>query len=157
MPMGSCENSLRPNQMHCKSSLKLSSDNDPKTYSDSRALLTVICDMDFIIGLCMLKVILSNTHSLCQYLQEKNTDVLSARRIANMTMETLHRCRSEQRFGLVWQMASLMGTEGENVASQFSIWVSRSQDTTTSLQACSPFRGVSTRTYSGDARIPPPS
>ena len=92
-----------------KALLKLSSDNDPKTYSDSRALLTAICDMDFIIGLCVLNVILNNTHSLCQYLQGKNIDVLSARRIANMTMETLRRCRSEQQFGLVWQMASLMG------------------------------------------------
>ena len=44
-----------------KALLPLSLDKDPKTYSESRALLTAICDREFIFGLCLLKVILSNT------------------------------------------------------------------------------------------------
>ena len=55
-----------------KALLTLSSDKDPKTYSESRALLTAICDLEFIFGLCVLKVILSNTNSLCRYLQGKD-------------------------------------------------------------------------------------
>jgi len=39
---------------------------DPKTYFESRALMTAICDLEFIFGLCMLKVILSNNSSLCK-------------------------------------------------------------------------------------------
>ena len=48
-----------------KTLLTLSSEKGPKTYSKSRALLTAICDLDFIFGLCELKVILSNANSLC--------------------------------------------------------------------------------------------
>ena len=92
-----------------KTLLELSSNKDSKTYTDSRALLVAICDMDFIIGLCLLRIILSNTHRLSQYLQRKDVDVISARKIANMTMETLCRCRSEDQFNIVWNMASLMG------------------------------------------------
>ncbi len=99
------------NQMEriVKTLLKLSSDKDPKTYRDSRSLLTSLCDMDFIFGLCVLRIILRNTNSLSQFLQGKEVDVLSARRISSTTIETLRRCRSEQNFDLVWQMATLMG------------------------------------------------
>ena len=72
-----------------KALLTLSADKDPKTYSESRALLTAICDLEFIFGLCLLKVILSNTSSLCRYLQGKTVDVISARRNADMTVQTL--------------------------------------------------------------------
>ena len=92
-----------------KALLTLSSDKDPKTYSESRALLTVICDLEFIFGLCVLKVILSNTNSLCRYLQGKTVDVISARRNADMTIQTLRQCRSEESFNSVWQIASAMG------------------------------------------------
>ena len=51
--------------------LTLSSGKDPKTYSESRVLLTAICDLEFIFGLCVLKIILSNTNSLCRYLLGK--------------------------------------------------------------------------------------
>ena len=44
-----------------KALLTLSSDKDQKTHSDSRALLTAICDLEFIFGLCVVKIILSNT------------------------------------------------------------------------------------------------
>ena len=39
---------------------------DSKTYHESRALMTAICDLEFIFGLCVLKVILSNNSSLCK-------------------------------------------------------------------------------------------
>ena len=89
--------------------LTLSSDKDPKTYSESRALLTAICDWGFIFGLCLLKVILSNTSSLSRYLQGKTADVISARRNADMTIQTLRQCRNEESFNSVWQIASAMG------------------------------------------------
>ena len=47
-----------------KALLGLSADKDPKTYSESRTLLTAICNMEFIFGLGVLKVILSNTNNL---------------------------------------------------------------------------------------------
>ena len=92
-----------------KALLTLSSDKDPKTYSESRALLTAICDWEFIFGLCLLKVILSNTSSLSRYLQGKTVDVTSARRNADMTIQTLRQCRNEESFNSVWQIASAMG------------------------------------------------
>ena len=39
---------------------------DPKTYFGSRALMADICDLEFIFGVCVLKVILSNNSSLCK-------------------------------------------------------------------------------------------
>ncbi|XP_022796576.1 uncharacterized protein LOC111335011 [Stylophora pistillata] len=48
-----------------KALLTLPLDKDPKTYSESRALLNAIFDLEFVFGLCVLKVILSNTNSLC--------------------------------------------------------------------------------------------
>ena len=92
-----------------KALLTLSSDKDPKTYPESRALLTAIYDWEFIFGLCLLKVILSNTSSLYRYLQGKTVDVISARRNADMTIQTLRQCRNEESFNSVWQIASAMG------------------------------------------------
>ena len=92
-----------------KALLTLSSDKDPETYSESRALLIAICDWEFIFGLCLLKVILSNTSSLSRYLQGKTVDVISARRNADMTIQTLRQCRNEESFNSVWQIASAMG------------------------------------------------
>ena len=92
-----------------KALLTLSSDKDLKTYSESRALLTAICDLEFVFGLCVLKVILSNTNSLCRYLQGKTVDVISARRNADLTIQTLRQCRSEESFKSVWQIASAVG------------------------------------------------
>ncbi|CAL4240950.1 unnamed protein product [Meganyctiphanes norvegica] len=70
-----------------KALLTLSKDKDVKTYNDSRSLLLSICDFDFIIGLCVLKVILLNTSSLSSYLQGKNIDVLNARRNASSLLK----------------------------------------------------------------------
>ncbi|XP_028407182.1 zinc finger MYM-type protein 1-like [Dendronephthya gigantea] len=54
-----------------KALIKLANDKDAKTYSDSRALLNAICDFEFVLGLCILKVILSNTSAMSTYLQGK--------------------------------------------------------------------------------------
>ena len=69
----------------------------------------MICDWEFIFGPCLLKVILSNTSSLSRYLQGKTVDVISVRRNAEMTIETLCQCRNEESFNSVWQIASAMG------------------------------------------------
>ena len=45
-----------------KALLTLSVHRDPKTYTDSNALLNSICDFKFIFGLVVLRVILSNTY-----------------------------------------------------------------------------------------------
>ena len=94
-----------------KTLLTLSSGKDPKTYSERRALLTGICDWEFIFGLCLLKVILSNTSSLCRYLQVKTVDVISARRNTNVTIQTLRQRRNEESFNSVWQIASAMSLQ----------------------------------------------
>lgn len=41
--------------------LQLSKDKDSLTYTDSRSLLASVLDMEFIFGLCVLRVILMNT------------------------------------------------------------------------------------------------
>ena len=127
--------------MECivKALLTLSSDKDPKTYSESRALLTAICDLEFVFGLCVLKVILSNTNSLCRYLQGKTVNVISAHRNADLTIQTLRQCRGEESFKSVWQLASAMGLKMKNwlTDSQFELREARAPRQTPSrrLQA----------------------
>ncbi|XP_068692643.1 zinc finger MYM-type protein 1-like [Montipora foliosa] len=58
----------------------------------------------FILGLCVLKIILSNTSSLSAYLQGKTVDVVTARRNANLTLQTLRSCRNEESFKSVWKL-----------------------------------------------------
>ena len=72
--------------------LTLSSDKDPETYSERRALLTAICDLEFIFGMCVLKVILSKNNRLYRYLQGKTVYVISAHRNNDMTIQTLRQC-----------------------------------------------------------------
>ena len=88
--------------------LTLSKDRDPKTYTDSMTLLNAICDFKFVFGLVVLKVILSNTDSLSKYLQGKNMDVITARKTAGATIETLTKCRNEESFQLVWSRAEIL-------------------------------------------------
>jgi len=63
-------------------------DNHPRTYTESRALLNSICDLQFVFGLLLLKVILSNTNGLSKYLQGKTIDVSVARRNSELTIKT---------------------------------------------------------------------
>ena len=80
----------------------LTDDHDPKTYTGSTALLTVMCDFDFLFGLVALKTIPSNTNSLSKYLQGKTVDVITARKTATATKDTLHHCRNEEHFESAW-------------------------------------------------------
>ena len=57
----------------------------------------------------MLEAILSNAYRLYRYLQGRTVDITCARRNADMTIQTLCQCRSEESFNSVWQIASAMG------------------------------------------------
>ena len=98
MPLGSCKCVHEQIERIVKALIQLVDDKYPKTYSESRALLTANCDFGFILGLCVLKVILSNTNSLNKYLQDKNKDVITARQNADLTISTLRKCRNEESF-----------------------------------------------------------
>ena len=84
----------------------LSSDKDPETYSESRALLTAIRDLESIFGLCVLKIILSNTNSRADIFRGRRST--SSRRNADVTIHTLDQCRSEEIFKGIWQTTSAM-------------------------------------------------
>ncbi|XP_066947160.1 zinc finger MYM-type protein 1-like [Macrobrachium rosenbergii] len=99
-----------------KALIQLADDKDPKTYSDSRALLSEICDFEFILGLCILKVILLNTNSLSRYLQPKIMDVITARRNADLTIRTLGECRNNDSFGKICQKADQI-SQNQNIKS----------------------------------------
>ena len=94
-----------------KALLVLSTDKDAKTYSESLSLLHGICDFQFVLGLCVLKIILSNTSSLSAYLQGKTVDVITARRNANMTLATLRSCRNEESFTSVWKLCECISVK----------------------------------------------
>ena len=94
-----------------KALLALSTDKDAKTYSESRSLLHGICEFQFVLGLCVLKIILSNTSSLSAYLQGKTVDVITARRNANMTLATLRSCRNEESFTSVWKLCECISVK----------------------------------------------
>ena len=88
--------------------LSLSSDRDVKTYTDSNSLLNAICDFKFVLGLVVLKIILSNTDGLSKYLQGKNVDVIAAKETAEATMQTLTKCRNEESFQMAWSRAEIL-------------------------------------------------
>ena len=91
--------------------ISCSEDRDPKTYTDSNALLNSICAFDFLFGLLLLKVVLSNTDSLFKYLQSKNmvvTTVTTAKKTADSTIKTLEGCRDEKCFQMRWVRAQVM-------------------------------------------------
>ena len=107
-----------------------------KRIRKSRSLLHAICDFQFILGLCVLKIILSNTSSLSAYLQGKTVDVVTARRNANLTLETLRSCRNEESFKSEWKLC-------ECVCNKVRTWIN---DTDFSFQdARVPRRQTSTR------------
>ncbi|CAB3980696.1 Hypothetical predicted protein [Paramuricea clavata] len=81
--------------------ISCSDDRDPTTYTDSNALLNSICDFNFVFGLLLLRVVLSNTDSLSKYLQSKNMDVTTAKKTADSTIKTLEGCRNEEGFQML--------------------------------------------------------
>ena len=96
---------------------------------DGRALLTAICHLESIFGLCVLKIILSNTNSLCRHLQGKTVDVISSKCRHDHSYPTpVSEWRNFQRH-MADNISS--GSENEEVADQFSVWITRSQGTQT--------------------------
>ena len=95
--------------------LSLADNKDPRTYTDSTALLNAIADFDFLVGLIILKVILSNTNSLHKYLQGKTVDVITARETASATIQTLASCRNEDSFESVWECAEKLGKKMQQI------------------------------------------
>lgn len=91
-----------------KALLALSRDRDPKTYNDSNSLLYAMCDFQFVFGLVVLKVILSNTDALSRYLQGKKMDVVTARKTADAMIKTLSGCRNKETFDLMWSRADIV-------------------------------------------------
>ena len=65
----------------------LSKDCDPKTYSESNSFLHSICDFEFVYGLMVLKLILSNTDNLSRYLQGEQMDVITAKKTADAVVK----------------------------------------------------------------------
>ena len=102
--------------------ISYSKDRDPKTYTDSNALLNSICAFDFVFGLLLLKVVLSNTDSLSKYLQNKNMDVTTAKKTADSTIKTLEGCRYEKCFQMRWVRVQVManGIKKEIQGTRFS-------------------------------------
>ena len=97
-----------------KTLLILKDDQNVKTCTDSRNLLIGICDFDFIMGVCVLKIILSNTSSLSRYLQGKRIDVLKARNNAYLTIAALKGCRNERDFDLIWKQVEILSNKVKN-------------------------------------------
>ena len=79
-----------------KALLTLSRDRDPKTYNDSNSLLHSMCDFQFVFGLVVLRVILSNSDNLSRYLQGKKMDVVTAKKTVDAVIKTLNNCRKYQ-------------------------------------------------------------
>jgi len=60
-----------------------------------------ILHFQFILGLQILKVKFSNTNALAHYLQERDVDVMTARRTCQGTMETLKKCGNDESFDII--------------------------------------------------------
>ena len=71
--------------------LKLTDDSDPKTATNARGLLVCVLDFEFMLGLKILKIVLSNTSALSKFLQGKNIDASKARMTALTTIKVLQR------------------------------------------------------------------
>lgn len=91
----------------------LSKDRDPKTYSESNSLLHSICDFEFIYGLMVLRLILSNTDNLSRYLQGEQMDVITAKKTADAVVKTLCNCRNEESFTLRWSHADIIAQKSK--------------------------------------------
>ncbi|CAB4035290.1 Hypothetical predicted protein, partial [Paramuricea clavata] len=56
-------------------------------------------------------VILSKTSNLSNYLQGERVDAITAKRNADLTINTLGKCRSEKNFEPLWERAQIMFNE----------------------------------------------
>ncbi|XP_068703729.1 zinc finger MYM-type protein 1-like [Montipora foliosa] len=111
----------------------LSKDRDPKTYSESNSLLHSICDFEFVYGLMVLKLILSNTDNLSRYLQGQQMDVITAKKTADAVVKTLSNCRNEESFTLMWSHADIIAQKNQNRNRGYAIYLQRCQVYYTSI------------------------
>ena len=74
----------------------------------------------FVLGLQILKVILSNTASQSKYLQEKQVDVINAKNTATATTATLSTCRNDEHFENVWKVAE--PSANRVIAGPYTLW-----------------------------------
>ena len=88
--------------------ITLSKDRDPKTYNESNLLLHSICDFQFVYGLMVLKLILSNTDNLSRYLQGEQMNVITANKTDDAVVKTLSNCRNEESFTQMWSHADVI-------------------------------------------------
>jgi len=109
--------------------LLLLNERDVKTYSDSYALLNAVCDFNFVFGLSFLKIILSMTSNLSNYLQSKTKYVTTARRTGEMTIKTLSDCRNDGSLNQLWERTQIIRSEIKIAISdsQFSYKEARKQ------------------------------
>ncbi|XP_068691425.1 zinc finger MYM-type protein 1-like [Montipora foliosa] len=105
----------------------LSKDSDPKTYSESNSFLHSICDFEFVYGLMVLKLILSNTDNLSRYLQGEQMDVITAKKTADAVVKTLSNCRNEESFILMWSHADVIAQKNQNRNRGYAIYLQRCQ------------------------------
>ena len=96
--------------------MKLSEDKDANKYMEARSLLTAICNFEFLFGLCVLRITLMNTSN---NVQGKSIDIITTRNNANMTVQTLKKCRSDQHHQNLWDLVM-------NISDKVKCWVNES-------------------------------
>ena len=122
--------------MILKALLLLTDNSDPSCYNESSSLVRAICNVDFVFGLLILRLILSSTDALSRYSQGKDKDVITAKRTAAAVVLTIRGCRTEESFELFWESVGRIVSqikEGINVTTKKTIKRS-SQRTITVLQ-----------------------
>ena len=86
---------------------QLSNDSDSNTSSKARALLISVLDFEFLMGLAILKIILPNTSKLNSYVQSPTIDIRKVKVNAELTIQTLEKCRTDEDFDLIWDSVNL--------------------------------------------------
>ena len=104
-----------------------SKDRDPKTYNESNSLLHSICDFEFVYGLMVLKLILSNTDNSSRYQQGEQMDVITAKKTAHAVVKTLSNCRNEESFTQMWSHADVIAQKNQNRNRGYEIYLQRCQ------------------------------
>ncbi|KAJ8044923.1 Zinc finger MYM-type protein 1 [Holothuria leucospilota] len=101
-----------------KALVTLSEERDVKTHSDSISLIHAMANFEFIFGLVLLRVILSNTHGLSQYLQSAKMDVAKASKSAEAVIKTLRKCRSDEAFDSLWSTSEIYSDQVRSALSE---------------------------------------
>ena len=70
---------------------------------------------EFLLGLNILKPILSNVSGLSQFLQEKNVDVCKAQKNAILTMKVLTESRTNENFEHVWGHTEILSRRVDKI------------------------------------------